>query len=1165
MSRKVTLLVLLSFLFLTSFASLVSAADSLAIEVYNITTSTVVAPGEPLYVYDAGGTPQHYRLQISIENDQVLGGVQLPFKFSSTDGATWTLDNQTSTFTGITNGSKFLVGVAGSRWMSGIYAGDGSCWDLGGTLLTDGLVPNQFMIGGAILMGAGLVAGPMQHMLDVYFTPGGVAEGETKHLCIDNTTYPPSGDFVFTDYGGVDVGAHFSGQLCHPVKYQPVAAPTISLSPASFTFSAVEGGSNPANQTLTITNTGGGTLNWTASDNVDWLTLDPTSGTGNGSTALSVSIAGLTVGTYNATVTVSDPEAGNTPQTVPVTLTISTPPPTISLSPTSFTFNAVQGGSNPATQVLNITNTGGGTMSWSVSDNAAWLSEAPTSGSGNGSTTLSVNISGLAANTYNATITVTATGATNTPQTVPVTLVVAPKPVHIVLNPTSFSFSATEGGSNPSNQTMVISNSGGGTLNWTASDDADWLAVAPASGTGNGSVTLSVNVTGLTSGTYNATVTVSDPAAENDPQTASVTLTIGGIPADLSVSPTSIDLGTICQGDPAGSSISIGNAGGGTISWSWTASEGIEPTTTSGTAVSGEAAEVVDFTVNTSALDYGTHNLEIVIDGGGVSHSPQTIHVTIKVANCGDCTADIAEVDVPQGYVAPIPVYGYKFSNVAGVQFHIEYNASVVSVDSVTSDYMNDATINIKSGTVHFIWDDIYHPVTVADGTPIMTLWVTAIGPVGVSTPLTWIGVNEIVDPLGDVNEGAGFCNGAVNIVKPTHNITGRIFYYDLATAIPEVTVDIAGTVSAQTMTDDVGIFEFVDLPLGNYTITPSRTYDDVGTSIADVVKIRRHLALLEEFTSPYQMIAADVNLSNAVSVADIVKIQRYLAMLEVLPSGNWIFIDSDFAIDMSNWFEAPRTKDVTIAMEDLSLTPFIGIRMGDVDGSWASSHSNPKVAASNSATLGLNGEVTPGAIIEVPISVANISELAGVEFHISYDKQALTLLGFTSEKMTEATTNTTSTQGHFVWSTSEPIDGSGTLVVVRFQVGNRVSSSSEISVVGEVADNDGTPYQVSGTLLLSPGVDPLPGKFALYQNHPNPFNPSTTIMFNLKTECDWTLSIYNMAGQKVRDFSGHGVGEQSVVWDAKDNGGATVATGIYVYKFKAADFVEAKKMVLMK
>ncbi|MCS6885943.1 MAG: S8 family serine peptidase [Acidobacteriota bacterium] len=99
--------------------------------------------------------------------------------------------------------------------------------------------------------------------------------------------------------------------------------------------------------------------------------------------------------------------------------------PTIGVSPSSLSFSATAGGSNPASQTLSITNTGGGTLNWSASDNAAWLTLSSTSGTAPSNVTASVNISGLAAGTYNATITITATGATNSPVTVPVTLTVS--------------------------------------------------------------------------------------------------------------------------------------------------------------------------------------------------------------------------------------------------------------------------------------------------------------------------------------------------------------------------------------------------------------------------------------------------------------------------------------------------------------------------------------------------------------------------------------------------------------------------------------------------------------------------------------------------------------------------------------------------------------------
>jgi hypothetical protein len=101
------------------------------------------------------------------------------------------------------------------------------------------------------------------------------------------------------------------------------AGPTIGVNPSSMSFSATVGGANPASQSLSITNTGGGTLNWTASSNASWLSVSPTSGTAPSSTSVSVDITGLAAGTYNGAITITAPGASNTPLTVPVTLTVS--------------------------------------------------------------------------------------------------------------------------------------------------------------------------------------------------------------------------------------------------------------------------------------------------------------------------------------------------------------------------------------------------------------------------------------------------------------------------------------------------------------------------------------------------------------------------------------------------------------------------------------------------------------------------------------------------------------------------------------------------------------------------------------------------------------------------------------------------------------------------
>ncbi len=84
-------------------------------------------------------------------------------------------------------------------------------------------------------------------------------------------------------------------------------------------------------------------------------------------------------------------------------------------------------------------------------------------------------------------------------------------------------------GSNASSQTFTVANSGGGTLSYTISDNVSWLACSPTSGTSTGeadTITVTYSTSGLSAGTYNGTITISDPNATNNPQTIAVTLTV---------------------------------------------------------------------------------------------------------------------------------------------------------------------------------------------------------------------------------------------------------------------------------------------------------------------------------------------------------------------------------------------------------------------------------------------------------------------------------------------------------------------------------------------------------------------------------------------------------------------------------------------------------------
>ena len=90
---------------------------------------------------------------------------------------------------------------------------------------------------------------------------------------------------------------------------------------------------------------------------------------------------------------------------------------------------------------------------------------------------------------------------------------------------------------------------------------------------------------------------------------------------------------------------------------------------------------------------------------------------------------------------------------------------------------------------------------------------------------------------------------------------------------------------------------------------------------------------------------------------------------------------------------------------------------------------------------------------------------------------------------------------------------------------------------------------------------------FMLYPNYPNPFNPTTTIRYNLLQSSLVNITIYDMMGRKIKTLinQSQDVGQRSIVWKATNDFGHPVSTGIYLYQIHAGDNIQTKKMIFLK
>lgn len=194
-------------------------------------------------------------------------------------------------------------------------------------------------------------------------------------------------------------------------------------------------------------------------------------------------------------------------------------------SASSLNFSATYG-ANPSAQNVQLTNGGQGSLVWTATSTAPWLSASPAFGTTVGTVQISAASSALNAGTYTGAITIVALGSINLTMNIPVTLTVTAPPSSLVVSPTVLSFGALAGHPISPQSLSITNGSPFGSFNWTASSDSSWLSVSPATGSTPQSATITANSAGLANGSHAGHITVTANGVLNSPQSIPVSLQI---------------------------------------------------------------------------------------------------------------------------------------------------------------------------------------------------------------------------------------------------------------------------------------------------------------------------------------------------------------------------------------------------------------------------------------------------------------------------------------------------------------------------------------------------------------------------------------------------------------------------------------------------------------
>ncbi len=309
------------------------------------------------------------------------------------------------------------------------------------------------------------------------------------------------------------------------------AGAVLGISQQFLSFQGVQGGANPAPQPVTISNTGSGTLSWSASAETSnggpWLKISPTLGTAPSVLNISADITGLAQGVYQGRVIVRN-LTGTEGLSISVVLLVTRTQPILLPTQTGFLFVGVEGSLVIGPQSFAIQNAGQGNMDWQIQVNLPgggdWLRVSPLSGSSQAgqpapSVTLLADPSKLRAGISVALLTITSTGASNSPQTGIVLVNMLPRgsPPVGTINPLGLIFTAASGSTTTLTQGLSIASTGGQALQFLArarAQTGNWLSVTPEQGVllssaETANLSVQSNPTGLAAGVYFGSLTLS--------------------------------------------------------------------------------------------------------------------------------------------------------------------------------------------------------------------------------------------------------------------------------------------------------------------------------------------------------------------------------------------------------------------------------------------------------------------------------------------------------------------------------------------------------------------------------------------------------------------------------------------------------------------------------
>ncbi len=228
----------------------------------------------------------------------------------------------------------------------------------------------------------------------------------------------------------------------------------------------------------------------------------------------------------------------------------------------------------------------------------------------------------------------------------------------------------------------------------------------------------------------------------------------------------------------------------------------------------------------------------------------------------------------------------------------------------------------------------------------------------------------------------------------------------ELGKPLPGVYLTLSGARVANTLTNGDGVFSLPGLRQGyDYSITPSRNDPaNSGVSTLDLILVTQHILGNKKLTSPYQLIAADVNLSGSITTQDLIQMRKVILGVErdFWHGKSWRFVPADYAFvnPASPWKPAfPEVINLNDLEGPVSDADFIAVKLGDVNGSAPAFQGNAVGLGQRSAVKSLpltmqDRVLVPGEEVLVPVYLGDPQHTMGVQFTLQSDPNLVEITG---------------------------------------------------------------------------------------------------------------------------------------------------------------------------